>query len=282
MGLTMANEEQAHFWNDVAGALWVSSEEEMEHHTGPFGDAALTAAVPIGGERILDVGCGCGATTVTLGKAVGPEGTVVGVDLSSVMLARAEERASASRLDHVMFRQEDAQDGELGNGVFDLVFSRFGVMFFAQPSAAFANLRSALRPEGRLVFVCWQAPSANLWMSLPNRVALRVFDLPPPPHDAPGPFSLANPERIESVLRAGGFDSIQIDPHSRTLELGVGQGVEAWVHQRLLMGVARALYLGEDADAQRRIRHTLIEELAPYRVADGLQMSGAAWVVTAR
>jgi SAM-dependent methyltransferase len=216
----------------------VAWEEENERHTGPFGDAALAAAAPAAGERVLDVGCGCGSATVALGNAVGPAGQVLGIDLSAAMLARAEQRAKAAGLGHVTFRRADAQTGDLRPGSQDLVFSRFGVMFFADPPAAFARLRRALRPGGRIAFACWQVPSANPWMALPNRAAIRFFGLAPPPHDAPGPFSLADPDRTSAVLGAAGFTSVSIRPHRRTLRLGVGQSVAEWVHRRLLIGPA--------------------------------------------
>jgi len=277
-----SNEEQERFWNDVAGPLWVAWEAETEHHTGPFGEAALAAAAPAEAERVLDIGCGCGSTTVALGRAVGPAGTVLGVDLSAAMLARAVQRAGDAGLGNVRFRRADAQTGDLGSAAADLVFSRFGVMFFDDPPAAFSNLRRALRPGGRIVFACWQPPSANPWMALPNRAAIRLFGLTPPPHDAPGPFSLADTARIRSVLGAAGFTSIGIRPDRRTLEFGVGLSTDEWAHQRLLMGPARQPYLASGPAGQRRARRVLSEAVAGYRAADRLRMDGAAWIVTAR
>ncbi len=162
-----------------------------------------------------------------------------------------------------------------------------GVMFFAGPIAGFVNLRCALRPDGRMVFVCWQAPSANPWMAVLNRAAARMFGLDGPPHDAPGPFSLADPDRIAAVLDVGGFRTVEIAAYEERLHLGSGQPVEDWVHQRLVMGPARSPYLDSQPDRQREVRATLAEELAAYRVdADdpmsGLAMDAAAWVVDAR
>jgi SAM-dependent methyltransferase len=282
-----ANEEQERFWNDVAGPLWVAAEEEIERHTGPFGEVALAVAAPAEGEAVLDVGCGCGATAIALAAAVGAGGTVLGVDLSAAMLARAEERVAASGASQVWFRRADAQGADLGAGSFDLVFSRFGVMFFADPVAGFANLRRALRSDGRMVFVCWQAPSANPWMAVVNRAAARMFGLDAPPHDAPGPFSLADPERIAAVLYAGAFRTVEITAHEERLHLGSGQPVEDWVHQRLMMGPARSSYLDSQPDRQREVRAVLAESLAAHRIdvddpMSGLAMDAAAWVVDAR
>ena len=282
-----ANEDQERFWNDMAGPLWVAAEEEIERHTRPFGEVALAIAAPAEGGAVLDVGCGCGATTIALAAAVGAGGTVLGVDLSAAMLARAEERVAASGASQVGFRRADAQIADLGAGSFDLVFSRFGVMFFADPIAGFANLRRALRPDGRMVFVCWQAPSANPWMAVVNRAAARMFGLDAPPHDAPGPFSLADPERIAAVLDIGGFRSVEITVHKERLHLGSGQPVEDWVHHRLMMGPARSPYLESQPDHQRDVRAMIAESLTAHRVdvddpMSGLAMDAAAWVVDAR
>lgn len=279
---TTDNEEQDRFWNDVAGPLWVSAQDETDRHTGPFGDAALEIADPQPGERVLDVGCGCGTTALDLAIVVGTTGAVLGVDLSSVMLQRAEERAAAVGLTNLTFRRLDAQRGELGHSAFDLVFSRFGVMFFADPTAAFAHLRAALRPAGRLVFVCWQPPSANPWMAIPNRTAMRFFDLTPPPHDAPGPFSLADPQRIRALLTAGGFAGIEITPIARHLSLAAGQSLHDWVHHRLLMGPARDRYLGGGPEVQTQVRQAVVDAVKPNWAADRLEITGASWVVAAR
>ncbi len=282
---SIANEEQDRFWNEVAGPLWVETEEESELHTKPFGDAALAQAAPAPGERVLDVGCGCGSTTLSLAGSVGPTGRVIGVDLSAVMLARAGERVAG--LSQVELHRGDAQVAELGTAVFDLVFSRFGVMFFADPVAGFANLRRALRPEGRLVFACWQAPSANLWMALVNRAAAKIFDLPAPPHDAPGPFSFADRERIEAVLSAAGFIAIEISSCQRQLHLGAGLRLEDWVRQRLVMGPARQPFLDSDSQRQDQAVASIVETASAYRTSGddplgGLSMDGAAWIVSAR
>lgn len=281
------NEDQERFWNEVAGPLWVASEDEREAQTGPFGEAALALAAPRAGEAVLDVGCGCGSTTATLAAAVGASGRVLGVDLSAAMLARAQERIRASGAAHAQLRRDDAQSADLGAASFDLVFSRFGVMFFADPVAGFANLCGALRGDGRMVFVCWQAPSANPWMAVVNRATAEVFGLDAPPHDAPGPFSLAERERTTALLHEAGFAAVEMAAHERQLLLGAGQPIEDWVHQRLLTGPARPLYMAADPDRQREARAVVLDSVAVYQVdpddpASGLSMPAAAWIVHAR
>jgi trans-aconitate methyltransferase len=275
------NEQQGEFWNGPAGSKWVANFEENERHTSPFGNLALDVASTTPGERVLDVGCGCGATTLALGAAVGTSGQVLGIDLSTTMLARAQEMKTSSKLTNIDFRRADAQTSNLDRRKYDLVFSRFGVMFFANAVAAFANLRSALQASGRLVFVCWQAPSENPWMSVPNRAALKFFELEPPPHDAPGPFSLASPQRIRAILSDAGFSDVEITSEIRTLRVGVGQSIDHWVHERLLMGFAGQLYESSTSTVQARARRALAESVEPFRIADGLELEGAAWIVRA-
>jgi SAM-dependent methyltransferase len=284
----VANADQERFWNEVAGPLWVATEAELESSTGPFGEAALAAAAPAAGEQVLDVGCGCGSTTLSLAAAVGAAGAVVGVDLSGPMLARAEQRrAAADPAASVRFQRADAQSADLGDSRYDLVFSRFGVMFFADPVAGFANLCRALRRGGRLTFVCWQAPSANPWMAVVNREASRLFGLQAPPHDAPGPFALADRSRVDGILQAAGLVDVHIADRRHRLQLGTGIPVEHWVHQRLLMGPARQPYLDAGEARQSQVRAALVGELAAYQTdagdsTSGLTMDAAAWIVTAR
>lgn len=278
----LSNEEQVRFWNGPTGQMWVTVDEENERHLSPFGDVALQVASATTGEKVLDVGCGCGATSLDLAKSVGETGEVAGIDVSGVMLQRAIERSREANQSNVSFLQLDAQSAKLGSQHRDLVFSRFGVMFFADPVAAFANMHSTLRPGGRIVFVCWQVPKANPWMSLPNRAALDFFGLTPPPHDAPGPFSLADPDQIRRILSGSGSSNIEIEGVSRQIRLAVGQGVDRWVHERLQMGLVGDLYRAADDATRTRARHLLAATVQPYEVDDGLEMNGAAWVVSAR
>jgi SAM-dependent methyltransferase len=273
---------QDQFWNGLAGETWVLADEENERHTGPFGDAALRRANPALGEKVLDVGCGCGSTSLALARLVAGSGEVTGVDLSGVMLQRARQRAKDENPSNLNFLRFDAEVTEFPGDHVDLVFSRFGVMFFKDPKTAFSNLRSTLRPAGRIVFVCWQVPKLNPSMALPNRAALQFFGLSAPAHDAPGPFSLADPNRIQMILADAGFSSIEIEGVSKILRLAVGMSIDQWVHERLLMGLAGELYRDSSAAIQSQARRLLASTVEPYEVDDGLEMSGAAWVVSAR
>ena len=175
--MTEPNAEQVRYWNEVAGPRWVRFQEGLDRQLAALAEAALGRAAPAPGEAVLDVGCGCGATTLELGRRVGGSGRALGVDISRPMLERARARAQAAGGAGRLRRGRRA-DGEFEAGAFDLLFSRFGVMFFTDPAAAFANLRRALRPGGRVAFLCWQRFADNPWMLVPLGAVAQHVSLP--------------------------------------------------------------------------------------------------------
>ena len=162
------NAAQIDYWNTLAGLVWVRFQAQLDRQIEPLGLAAMAALAPAPGETILDIGCGCGQTTVGLAAQLAPGGAVVGVDISEPMLEVARHRPKPGGGAPVTFRRADAQVDDLGREAFDAAFSRFGVMFFADPAAAFANIRAALKPGGRLAFVCWRQMTENPWMAAPR------------------------------------------------------------------------------------------------------------------
>jgi SAM-dependent methyltransferase len=213
---TSSNADQIDFWNGDAGAMWAKRQDRMDALLAPITDGVMKACDVGRGDRVLDVGCGCGDTTLRLAH----RGAVAtGVDVSKPMLARARDRAAAAGLD-ISFLLGDAAATRFER-TFDALFSRFGVMFFADPTAAFANLRSALRDHGRLCFVCWQAAPLNPWIALPFGAAQPLLP-PQPPVDprAPGPFAFAERDHVERILTAAGFPNVSIDPLTTELVLG--------------------------------------------------------------
>lgn len=280
-----ANADMIRYWNDAAGPAWVAMQERLDVQVGPLGAAALARAQVAAGERVLDVGCGCGGTTLEIARAVGASGAVLAVDVSAPMLARARERAVAAGLaDRIDWRCEDAQTAPLPEAGFDCLYSRFGVMFFADPPAAFANLRRALRPGGRLAFVCWQARERNPWMTVPVLAALQhVAFPPPPPPDAPGPFAFADPERVRGILEAAGFAAVEHAPLETAMQLG-GGGTEDALELFLAVGpVGQAL---RDAQAGPEVRARVLDALRAaferFRTPRGVEAPAAVWIVTAR
>jgi len=220
--------------DEVRVAAWAEVREPLELQLAPLGWRALAALAPRPGECVLDIGCGGGETALDLARAVAPDGTVVGVDLSAAVLAFAQRTAKGC--ERVRFVQADAQVFPFEPASFDAAFSRFGVMFFADPTAAFINIRRSLRPNGRLAFVCWRALEENQLDVLPLRAG--SAHLPPQPAhdpDAPGPFAFANSDRVRGILERAGFGEIGLLPVTSRLEAATSirwwrfvRGSELW------------------------------------------------------
>jgi SAM-dependent methyltransferase len=278
------NEEQRAYWNEQAGPVWVAFQERLDAQIRPHGELALEALAPGAGERVLDVGCGCGETVLALAERVGPSGTVLGVDVSAPMLALAQQRLEAAGVSHATLRMGDAQSAELGAEAFDAVFSRFGVMFFEDPVAAFANLRAALRPGGRMVFVCWRSPQENPWLTGPMAAVAPLVALPPPPPaDAPGMFALADPARLRRVLDDAGFSDLVVEGREPEIVPGGGSLEEA-VDTFLSVGpVGRALReAGADKEVRLRVAEAVGRVFEQSLQGGSVRMGSAVWLVRAR
>jgi SAM-dependent methyltransferase len=266
--VAFANIEQAEFWSQLA-PTWLELEDQLEKVGGLPGQLAMDRLNLLPGQRVVDLGCGAGRTTLELASRVGRDGEVVGVDIAAEMLARGRERAARLGTGNIEFLHADVQVHDLGEGRFDAAYSRFGVMFFTDPAAAFANIRRALRPGGVLSFVCWQSVFDNEWMLIPGAaVATVTGSLPPMPGpEEPGPMSLADPDRIRAVLDAAGFDSVAIAPHADQVVINEDRIPEVALTSIRVGGVREAL---RDADEQTRQRAlAAIEEALRARLQDG-------------
>ena len=263
-----ANVEQAEFWSQLA-PTWLELEDQLEEVARLPGELAMDRLGLRPGQRVADLGCGSGRTTLELASRVGPAGGAVGVDISAEMLARGRERAARAGARNIEFAHADVQVHDLGEARFDAAYSRFGVMFFADPVAAFANVRRALRPGGVLSFVCWQSVFDNEWMLIPGAAVASVTgSLPPMPGPGePGPFSLADPGRVRAVLEAAGFGSVIVAPHADQVVISEDRIPEAALASVRVGGVREAL---RDAGQQTRKRAlAAIEEALRARVQDG-------------
>jgi SAM-dependent methyltransferase len=273
------NEQMIEFWNGPAGEAWARNADDQDRELRDLGATALDALAVAPGASVLDVGCGPGTTTVALAERVGATGRVVGVDVSAPLLAMARHRAAG--LANVSFVEADAQTVTPPGSPFDAVFSRFGVMFFEDPEAAFANLHQATSPEGRLGFVCWQKPEANPWFLAPMMAiaGLPDVDVPSPPGpEEPGPFAFAEPNRVRGILTAGGWRHIEVQAYEDEIVDDLDRRVAFTLRQG---PAARALANADDgvrAAASARVRDALAQ------AADGdlVHLSRAAWIVTAR
>lgn len=271
------NAQQSIYWNESAGPTWADLHAPLDNQLAPLGRAAMAALALRAGERVLDVGCGSGQTTFELARAVAPDGEVVGVDISRTLLDVARRRREGAPGLH--FVEADAQTYPFEAGHFDAVFSRFGVMFFADPAAAFANLRRALKPGGRLAFVCWRPPAENPIMSLPMAAALAHIDNPSPPPEpgAPGPFAFADPERVKTILAAGGFHDVAVTAHDE--DIGAGD-LETTLSLALKVGPLGAL-LRENPGQRDAAVAAVRAALAPHDGPNGVRLGSATWIVTA-
>lgn len=272
------NEGQAEFWNGKAGQMWVAEQESMDETLRPLGEAAMDVLGLLPGARVLDVGCGCGDSTLALADRVGPSGAVTGVDLSAPMLERARVRAHGRA--NITFAQGDASALELPR--VDRLFSRFGVMFFADPAGAFTHLRGALAPGGRLAFVCWRDPEDNEWMKVPTDAAAEVVGAPDfVDPDAPGPFAFAAAHKVASVLWSAGFSSVSVEPEDYELQWTTSPD-EAVIREKFLaVGPAARMLLEASPEQRARASDRVFEAVRPYVRPDGLWMPAAVWIVTA-
>ncbi len=272
-----ANAAQAEFWNDAGGRAWAGAHAALDRQIRPLGEAAMAALVPRPGEHILDIGCGAGATSVALAERVGPRGRVVGVDISGPLLAIAE--AAGAAIANLRFIRDDAQTHGFDHGAFDAAFSRFGVMFFADAVAAFANIRQALKPGGRLAFVCWRAMRENAWMHVPLMAAMpHLPPLPTPDPDAPGPFAFADAARVEAILAEAGFAEVSIRAHD--CDIG-GNDLATTMALMLRVGPLGAA-LREAPELAPKVEGAVAQALAPHVRNGEVWMPGAVWIVTAR
>jgi SAM-dependent methyltransferase len=278
---TGPNAAQIEHWNGPNAETWVRLQARLDNQLAPLGRMAMDKAAIRKGERILDIGCGTGQTTLELAERVGGGGKVLGADISAPMLALARERLAAAKLGQASFEQADAQTHSFTPSSFDLVFSRFGVMFFADPAAAFANLRSALSKGGRIAFICWRPPQENPWVAIPMAAAFQHIPRPAPPEPgAPGEFAFADRERVRGILAGAGFSDISIEPRDALIG---GASLDETVETTLDMGpVGAALREANSPEKRKAVGVAVREAIAPFAGPDGVRMGAAVWVVEGR
>jgi SAM-dependent methyltransferase len=278
-----ANPDQAEFWNSAQAEKWVTHQADFDQRLRPLGEALIRRACIRRGERVIDVGCGTGATTLEVAEQVGPEGSVLAIDLSAPMLALARRRSADRGHDHVRFVCADAQSHRFGEAAHDLLISRFGVMFFSDPVAAFGNFRIALRPGGRVDFVCWAALERNPWFALPLAVGERWLGPaePQPPH-APGPLAFSETGYVEGILAAAGFADVAIETVTTRLPGAPTSQAEA-AFVCLAGPLARLIRTREpDPTTERAIALEVAEHFRPYQSEAGMRIPATLHYVQAR
>jgi ubiquinone/menaquinone biosynthesis C-methylase UbiE len=274
------NIDQAAYWNGPAGRRWMERQDTQDILLAPISELSLDRAHPAKGEHVVDIGCGCGATSIELGRRVGPTGYVLGLDISAPMLGRARARAPAEL--PLEFVLADATVHAFEPGRSDLLFSRFGVMFFADPVVSFANMRKALRTGGRLGFACWREPRQNPWMMIALQEAYKhVPRLPEMGPDDPGPFAFASDQRVRRILAEAGFSSIAMEACDVSLDVAFGTGLEAAVSSALEVGpVSRALE-GQPQEVMATVANAIRRVFAPLAKSDSIPLGASVWIVTA-
>jgi ubiquinone/menaquinone biosynthesis C-methylase UbiE len=275
------NADQIAFWNGVAGQHWTERQAIQDIVLAPVTDRLIEAAQAAAGERILDIGCGCGATTIAFARRIGAGGHVLGIDISVPMLERARQVTPKNLpADYVL---ADATVYPFDPASFDLLASRFGVMFFADPVLSFTNLRKALRPGGRLAFVCWREPRENVWMMAPlQAVYNHVPKLPQLGPEDPGPFAFASEERVRQILSAAGFADIRMEARPLSLDIAAGRGLDGAVEGALQIGPASRALDGHPPEVVAAAISSIREALAPFANGPSVALPGAIWTVTAR
>lgn len=274
-----ANADQYAAWNGESGRRWTADPDRRDRMVATVADALLAAAGLTPGERVLDIGCGCGAPTLAAAGHVAPAGVAQGIDLSEPMLDVARRRSELAGVTNVRFEHGDAQTDPLPVGFFDVAISRFGTMFFADPVAAFANVARALRTGGRLCIATWQPLAANDWLTIPGAALLRYGSLPDLT-DGPGMFAQSEPDVVVATLTAAGYEAIVLAPAQVTLRLGADP-LEVVEHLADIGPARVVLDTIPEPDrpaALDAVRSVLAEHHSPD---GGVQLDAAIWITTA-
>jgi len=271
------NQDQIDYWNGPAGQRWAEAQQNMDRNMASIHAALVRFAAVKPGERVLDIGCGCGTTSFAFADAAGATGHVTGVDISAPMLGVARARAGSRPVDFV---EADASAYPFKQA-FDAVTSRFGVMFFADPGAAFANIRKALKPGGRLAFVCWRAMPENVWAFAPFAAARDLLPAQPPPDPhAPGPFAFADSARLKSILEGAGFADVTIEKLDTVMHMAATAKEAA----QFTLGIGPLARAAADADDQTRAKivERVTVAMQKFETPEGVSPPAACWLVGAR
>ena len=275
------NAKQKDFWSGKGGDYWVEKQSEMDIMLNPLGKKALAKLDLKSNSEVLDIGCGCGATTLEIAKKVS-EGTVTGLDISVPMLGKAESEASIQGIANVDFKVIDVQVDQLASEKYDYVYSRFGVMFFDDPYEAFKNIFSSIKEGGELSFVCWQDPSLNPWQSLSVQVIRGYLDMPSPPPRSPGPFAFHEKDYVKEILEKSGFSDISFDDNQEDITMFSGKSLQEASEDYLAINpVVTEMLKDSPDDLKAEIVESLKEAFSEFHKGDGLVFPSATWVVSA-
>jgi ubiquinone/menaquinone biosynthesis C-methylase UbiE len=275
------NADQIAYWNGPGGQRWADRQQAQDILLAPVADILVDRARAQAGERIVDVGCGSGAISIALAQRVGAGGHVLGIDISAPMLDRARQIARAGL--PVDFVLADATVYPFDPAGFDLLVSRFGVMFFADPALSFTNLRRALKPAGRLAFACWREPRENPFFMVPLQAVYKhAPKLPQMGPEDPGPFAFASEQRVRRILSTAGFTGIAMEPCDLSLDSAVGRGLDAAVESALEIGPAARALAEQPPEVVAAATRSIREALTPLVRGQSVLLPAAIWIVTAK
>ena len=281
--MSEVNKNQRDFWSGKGGDIWVERQNVMDIMLSPLGEAALNKLNFNEEENVLDIGCGCGHTTLNIAKRIEPLGNVTGLDISEPMLERAKESAVEMSITNTTFKCVDVQTEDLGDQIYSAAFSRFGVMFFEDSIAAFKNINRSLISGGCLSFVCWQSPAVNPWQSLFIQELKKFLELPSPPPRSPGPFAFMESEYVFSILEESKFQDINIEGHEAEVNMFSGRTLSDSVKDYISINpVVTEMLRDSSEDQTTEIVNSAIEAFSPYYSDKGLIFPSATWLVTAK
>lgn len=273
------NADMLAFWNGTGGNIWVERQEHTDITLTPITDALLASAGASAGERVVDIGCGCGAVTIDLARAVGASGKVAGLDISGPMLAEAQRRSDAAGISTIEWIEADAATAALGQ--YDLLASVFGTMFFGDQVAAFSNMRASSAPGARMAMVSWAPLGENPWMEVPMDAVLP--HIPPRPKgapNAPGMFAFADPAYVREILAASGWQEPRFEKLSVELDIAAGRGLEEAVIQSTMIGAVNSWLRPQPDEVKLAATQSIREALVPYADGMSVRLPATAWLVT--
>ncbi|MGE5269877.1 MAG: class I SAM-dependent methyltransferase [Thiohalocapsa sp.] len=271
------------FWNSAGARAWTDHHERQDRALAGLAEAALAAAAPQPGESALDIGCGSGTTVLELAARVGSHGTVLGVDIAEASVARGRERIAAAGLRQAEIIAADAATHAFPPQRFDLLFSRLGVMFFADPAAAFANLHGALKPDGRLALAVFRPAAENPWPSAPHDAVRHLLPPTPPPRPGdPGMFSWSDPAQVRAILESAGFRDISFTAVDLDYRIAGSGGAAEAADFAMLFGPLTRLLPLLSAERCQEVRATLEKFFRGHETPDGVALPAAFWLVQAR
>ena len=276
------NIKQRQFWSGAGGDVWVNKQREMDIMLNPLGDRVIERLDLKSDSKIIDIGCGCGATTLEIAKKI-THGEILGVDISEPMLDKATETAKEMSLSNISFEVKDVQMDVMPQNYFDIAFSRFGVMFFEDPFEAFKNIHSSLKEDGLLSFVCWQNASLNPWQSLSIQVIKEFLDLPAPAPKSPGPFAFEDKTYLEDILRESGFKGLEILDNREDIIMFSGKSIrEACEDYLTINPVVTEMLKNSKPELTEEILEALVIKFSNFHKNDGLLFPSATWIVSAK